>query len=110
MNITKNRKLIKGWLLLFAWILLAFDCSKPGTGNATFKETIYEASSEIFPNPERGFIHSYAVHSTGQGLNANQLRELRAENVTLILRIYYLEDFKTAPLSSAELLLIKNDM
>lgn len=111
MNITRNRKLITGWVLLFAWILLAFDCSKPGTKNSIpFTETTYEPSAEIFPNPERGFIHTYAVHSAGQELNANQLRDIRTENVTMILRIYYLEDFKTAPLSPAELLLIKNDM
>ena len=113
MNITKNHKLITGWLLAFAVILLAFDCSKPGAGNkknAIFTETTYEPSPEIFPNPERGFIHSYAVHSAGPGLNVNQLKDLRTENVTLILRLYYLEDFKTTPLSTAELLLIKNDM
>jgi hypothetical protein len=113
MNLTKNHKLITGWLLTFTVILLAFDCSKPGEGNeknAIFTETTYEPSPEIFPNPERGFIHSYAVHSTGPGLNVNQLKDLRTENVTLILRLYYLEDFKTTPLSTAELLLIKNDM
>ena len=111
MNITKNHTLITGWILAFTLILLAFDCSKPGTkNNPTFTETTYEPSAEIFSNPERGFIHSYAVHSAGQGLNVNQLRDLRTENVTMILRLYYLEDFKTAPLSPAELLLIKNDM
>lgn len=113
MNLTKSHKLITGWLLAFTVILLAFDCSKPGAGNkknAIFTETTYEPSPEIFPNPERGFIHSYAVHSAGPGLNVNQLKNLRTENVTLILRLYYLEDFKTTPLSTAELLLIKNDM
>jgi hypothetical protein len=113
MNIAKHHKLITGWILAFTLILLAFDCSKPGTKNKEntfFTETTYEPSSEIFPNPERGFIHTYAVHSAGQGLNANQLRELGTENVTMILRIYYLEDFKAAPLSPAEPLLIKNDM
>ncbi len=113
MNLTINHKLIMGWILAFTLILFAFDCSKPGTKNNKITiptEITYEPSTEIFPNPERGFIHTYAVHSTGQGLNANQLRELRAQNVTLILRIYYLEDFKTAPLSSEELLLITNDM
>ncbi|MEO5648826.1 MAG: DUF4832 domain-containing protein [Ginsengibacter sp.] len=113
MNITKNRKLITGWVLVFAWILLAFDCSKPGTEDKKITistEMIYEPTTEIFPNPERGFIHTYAVHSAGQGLQADQLRNLRAENVTMILRIYYLDNFKNTLLSEAELLLITNDM
>jgi hypothetical protein len=113
MNITKNHTLITGWILAFTLILLAFDCSKPGAKNeknTLLTETTYEPSAEIFPNPERGFIHSFAAHSAGQGLNVNQLRYLRTENVSMILRMYYLEDFKTASLSPAELLLIKNDM
>lgn len=114
MNIIKNRTLlISGSILLFFSILsIAFACTKHAGDNKdnTFNEITYSQSAEIFPNPERGFIHNYEVHSVGQGLNVTQLGNLRAENVTLILRIYYLEDFKTTTLSDAELLLIKNDM
>lgn len=74
------------------------------------KEVRYTESSEVFTNPERGFMHAYSVKSEGTPLSAVQLRSLALENVTLIQRIYYFEAFKDKPLSEAELALITGDM
>src|SRR5687768_12905194 len=73
-------------------------------------ELQYDQSDDIFPNPERGFMHMYAVQSEGEGLNLSQLKTLKNKNVTLIQRIYYFEKFKSKPLNTAELALIQADM
>ena len=73
-------------------------------------ETTYSMSTEIFSNPERGFMHLYTVGSEGAGLDPARLRTLAVEHVTLIHRVYYLEKFKQSPLNDAELGLIRGDM
>jgi hypothetical protein len=99
-------------LLLLCIALFFTGCKKGGgdDGNKNITTLQYEQSLEIFPNPERGFIHHLEVHNVGEGLNVAQLRMLRLESVSMIMRLYYLEDFKDQPLSDAELLLITNDM
>ena len=70
----------------------------------------YEASAAIFPNPERGFIHTYIVYSGGDGLNETSLAALRTQNVSMILRFFYLDAFKDKAIDDAELALIQNDL
>lgn len=70
----------------------------------------YEPSSAIFPNPERGFMHTRSVYSEGQSLNLADLKLLRGNNISLILRVFYLEKFKNQPISAPELLLIQTDL
>lgn len=69
----------------------------------------YAASDEIFANPERGFIHTYSTLKDGNKLNVEQLESLRNENVSTILRIVYLDAFKTSDLSSDKLESISDD-
>lgn len=70
----------------------------------------YELSNTIFPNPERGFIRTMPVYSEGAGLNLAQLNTLRTQNVSMILRLFYLEAFKNQALSVAEINLIQEDL
>lgn len=79
-------------------------------GPDAHKDIKYTESNEIFPNPERGFLHIYSVKSEGEPLSPVQLRALKLENVTLLQRIYYLEAFKDKPLSAVQLELISGDM
>ena len=65
---------------------------------------------DLFPNPERGFIHNLIVYSEGEGLNPLTLASLKGQNVSMVLRMYYLEKFKDTPISEAELSLIQSDM
>ncbi len=69
----------------------------------------YQISNEVISNPERGFMHTWPVYSEGTAMNENSLASLKNENVTLILRLYYLENFKATTLSQTQLDLIKTD-
>ena len=99
-------------LLLPAIFLLITNCSKKGGGPVVNPGVTitYQESTEIFPNPERGFIHNLPVFSEGEGLIVSELDGLRSENVTMVLRVFYLEKFKEQPISAAELSLIRADL
>src|SRR3954471_22387516 len=109
-----NLKSNKIWSILILPVVLCccVTCakSKGSQTTGTPNEIQYESSNDIFPNPERGFIHNLEIPSGGEPLNADMLSSLKNENVSMILRLYYLENFKDKPISDAELLLIKSDM
>ena len=65
----------------------------------------YAASSEVFSNPERGFFKFTNTHSTNYELvlQPNLITYRTAENISLIYRCFYLEDFITTPISQAYL-------
>ncbi len=52
----------------------------------------------------------FSANSEGAPLSASTLSSLRSNHITLIHRVYYLEKFKDAPLSAAQLTLIQTDM
>jgi hypothetical protein len=106
-------KIIGSGLLVLVLALLFFNCQKKkkdGPVEPATAPIIYQESSDIFPNPERGFIHNYQTNSEGAGLNTSILDGLRNSNVSMIMRLYYLEKFKDKALSDAELTLITSDM
>jgi Domain of unknown function (DUF4832)/Domain of unknown function (DUF4874) len=70
----------------------------------------YEISNTIFPNPERGFVRMMDVHSEGASLNAAQINTFRNQNVSMIIRVFYLEAFRNQALSTAQLTLIQEDL
>ncbi|CAM3599684.1 hypothetical protein FSS13T_17440 [Flavobacterium saliperosum S13] len=61
----------------------------------------YTASSENFSNPERGLYHHTETHSTGySSLSQSTLTNYRNnEKITLILRVFYLENFRSSAIS-----------
>ena len=69
----------------------------------------YTSSTEIFSNPERGFMHSWNVGSEGAPLNPEMLQNLKNEHVSIINRLYNLEAFKESDLSIAQLDLLTTD-
>ncbi|MBK7107335.1 MAG: DUF4832 domain-containing protein [Ignavibacteriae bacterium] len=69
----------------------------------------YDYSNEDFANPERGFYSHFEVQSEGSSLSISQLQNVRSDKQSLILRIYYLKNFKDKLLSDKQLNLIKND-
>jgi hypothetical protein len=103
---------ISGVVALSLFLSLIITCAKGKTGAAadTSTQIQYEQSDDIFPNPERGFIHNLDVHSEGNGLDPVMLASLKNENVSMVLRLYYLENFKDRSISNAELQLISGDM
>ncbi len=104
-------------ILFIAFLMLAGGCQgeddsgdpDSGGADANIIEIDYEVSTEVIANPERGFMHTYSVMSEGDALSQNLLDYLKNEKVTLILRVYYFEKFKDAPLSQAQLDLIAED-
>lgn len=106
------RKLYKIFIPFVLMVVIA-GCKKtktttpPPVDDGTIN---YDISTAIFPNPERGFIHTYITYSEGDGLNTAQLNLLRNSNVSMILRFFYLEKFKDKAISTAELSLIQDDL
>ncbi len=72
--------------------------------------TTYAASDEILFNPERGFYAHQSAQTEYSALSRSQLQQLKQNDVSLILRIYYLKKFRATPLSEAQLTLIQRDM
>ncbi len=101
-----------GLFIAGVFLCCCFTCAKSKTDGKTdtVKEIQYEQSNDIFPNPERGFIHNLEIHSEGTPLNPVMLAALKNENVSMVLRLYYLEDFKDKAIDDAELSLITSDM
>lgn len=71
----------------------------------------YTLSSENFSNPERGLYHHTETHSTGySSLNQATLTNYRVnEKITLIVRVFYLENFRNSPISQDYLNKIQAD-
>ena len=99
-------------LMMCIGLLLCLGCQKAKEKDVTVNTTTiqYEQSMDIFPNPERGFIHNLIVYSEGSGLSTSTLASLKGQSVSMILRFYYLEKFKDKAISDTELSLIQSDM
>jgi len=71
----------------------------------------YSTSTENFSNPERGFYHHKETSSTNySNLTQSTLVNYRTnEKITLILRLFYLEDFINSPISDSYLNNVQND-
>ncbi len=114
MNILHNIRL--AGLVLAAVCLLpgSFSCcskTKDGKGDQDGVRTVtYQPSTAVFPNPERGFMHTHSTLSDNNSLSTVTLAALRERNVSLILRIIYLQDFKDRPMDEAKLTAIRSDM
>ena len=105
---------MKHILIIFCTLTTLFASCQSDTENQTEPTTNtnkvdYQGSNEVFTNPERGFMHTWQVNSEGAAMTLSSLANLKKENVSLILRLYYLEKFKTSPLSQAQLDLMQTD-
>jgi hypothetical protein len=69
----------------------------------------YIPSTENFANPERGFYTQYSATNETGSLTATQMTSIRNKKQSIILRLYYLTNYKTTDLSSAFLLTLEND-
>ncbi|MDD2986432.1 DUF4832 domain-containing protein [Flavobacterium sp.] len=73
--------------------------------NAQTTTKSYSASTELFSNPERGFYKHTETHSTDYHLlTQSTLTNYRQnQKITLILRVFYLEDFVNSAISQTYL-------
>ena len=76
-----------------------------GIGFKGNKTITYRASDEIFPNPERGFCTQLSRNYSEDIVNS-----LRAGNITVVQRIWLLENFIDTLISDSYLQNIHNDM
>lgn len=68
----------------------------------------FETSGDIFPNPERGFTKTISVRTA---LDAAALNTYRVnQNTTLIVRVFYFDNFKDKALDQAKLDFIQSDL
>lgn len=79
-------------------------------GNAQTSTVNYTGTSIAINNPERGFYRHTETHSANYtNLDQTTLNGYRSNNTTLILRVFYLENFRTSPISSAYLSAMQAD-
>ncbi len=100
------------WGLLFGSLSLGCSDSGPDEEIPEIKPKgiTYEESQEVFPNPERGFYDHTEAHGPDDGLTSTQLSSLKSENVSLIIRVYYLTNYRDGQIDVAMLEMIKSDM
>ena len=93
---------------------LSLGCSNSGTEDEVIENETegitYKESKEVFSNPERGFYDHTEAHSVSDALTSSQVASLASEDVSLIIRIYYLSDFRNEPIDESFLEMINNDM
>lgn len=92
---------------LFSFLgLLLWICGSAQTNTVT-----YTPSTAVFSNPERGFYRYTATHSGAyNSLNQNTLINYRVNNnITLIFRYFYMEEFLNSPISDAFLANVQSD-
>lgn len=72
----------------------------------------YLPDTSDFANPERGFYHHQETHSTSfSPLSLSTLQSFKTnENISLILRMFYLENFQNSNISAAYLNNIVTDL
>jgi Domain of unknown function (DUF4832)/Domain of unknown function (DUF4874) len=99
-------------MTIIAGCMLQCKKSKTGDDNPPVTDPVitYDVSTDVYPNTERGFIKTYPVYAEGASLDLVQLKLLRGQNISMILRNFYLDKFKTQAISSTELALIQSDL
>ena len=95
---------MKKFIVIFTALLSIFS-------NAQTKAIIYSTSTATIANPERGFYKHTETHSTGySNLSQSTLTSYRTNsNISLILRVFYLENFVNSSISSAYLTSMQAD-
>lgn len=70
---------------------------------------VYQPADEAIVNPERGFYAQYTTRGTSSPLGTLEMRYQRALGRSLILRLYYLHDFREQDLSQQFLDMVQAD-
>ncbi len=94
-----------------AWVLFAQTtclCLLACTSLAAEKTYPADARHDI-PNPERGLYTQFTSQAEADPLTLEGLQALQADNMTLILRMYYLKTFRGRALTEKQLNMIQND-
>ena len=76
--------------IAFVACIGANGCKKSSGGSQPVVDNTitYDLSFSIYPNPERGFIHTYPVYTGGASLNLPELKLQKGQNISLLLSRY----------------------
>lgn len=88
-------------LILILLILMTFGKAQ--------QQVIYQPTDEIFINPERGFYTQLTTYNTQSPITLSSLNSIKSQGRSIILRMYYLTNFRSVPLNQAILTMIAND-
>lgn len=102
-------QIIHFFSILFIFISCSSSSDEDPSLTNTLDEINYTVSQNVITNPERGFMHTWPVESEGASVVAAKVENLRNSNVSIVLRVYYLDAFKNSDLSTTQLNLIKTD-
>ncbi len=95
-------------------VLLLLGCVIGGVGHAqvggadAFTRT-YQPGDALIANPERGLYVQFTARGDWEPLEVATLAALRQQHITLILRLYYLDEFREGPIAADRLALIEAD-
>lgn len=103
----KMVKHIKLSLALLMTMTIAGSCT--AATNPTTVTTSYQGSSESFPNPERGFTAGEWSGNQESPLSLSSLQQARSNGMSLIHRIFEMQEFRSSPLSQSFLDFVKKD-
>lgn len=90
------------------YMLFVFICLIISQGFAQ-QQIYYQPTDEIFINPERGFYTQLTTYNTQSPLTLSSLNTIKSQGKSLILRMYYLTNFRNTPLNQTMLNMIAND-
>lgn len=88
---------------LILFILILATTGKPQ------QQVLYQPTDEIFINPERGFYTQLTTYNTQSPITLSSLNNIKSQGRSIILRMYYLTNFRNVSLSQAMLTMIAND-
>lgn len=101
----KRTRLRTAWVIIAQVALLHLAAC-----GALSAEKVFTADAQQnFPNPERGLYRQFTSQAESDPLNLEDLQTLRDENMSLLLRMYYLKTFRDRPLSETQLEMIRKD-
>ncbi len=94
----------------FFWVIILLNSALDATSQIV--TTNYIPDTSDFANPERGFYHHQETNSTSYSpLNLETLQDFKTnEHISLILRVFYLENFQNSNISAAYLNNIVTDL
>ena len=90
-------------------VAVLMDCCALNVPRSDAVEVRYELTDEVLLNPERGFYEQFTAHSEGEPISLQDLKELRQQGMSLLVRLYYLEKFRDTELNAQQRSLIETD-
>ncbi len=95
-------------LILFGCLMCSTACFSCASLHAA-EQTYAPDDKRDIANPERGLYIQFTSQAEQNPLELNAVKQLHDQNMTLILRMYYLKTFLDRPLSDKQLEMIRND-